>query len=53
MSHLTRARKVFDIELAGLRAVRAQLDASFDRAVDLLVATLARRGKVVVIGVGK
>ena len=53
MSHLTRARKVFDIELAGLRAVRAQLDASFDRAVDLLVATIARRGKVVVIGVGK
>jgi hypothetical protein len=31
MNHLVQARKVFDIELAALKAVRAQLDASFDR----------------------
>jgi len=53
MSHLARARTVFDIELAALKAVRAQLDAAFDRAVDLIVETLRRRGKMVVVGIGK
>ena len=53
MTHLTQARRVFDIELAALRAVRARLDDSFDRAVELTVETLQRRGKLVVIGIGK
>ena len=53
MNHLPRARAVFDIELAALRQVRAQLDDSFSRAVDLLVETLQRRGKIIVVGVGK
>ena len=53
MSHLPRARKVFDIELAALKAVRAQLDESFDEAVELIVATLRQRGKLVVVGIGK
>src|SRR5881628_3391370 len=53
MSHLNRAREVFDIELAGLKAVRAQLDPAFDRAVELLVHALRQRAKIVVVGVGK
>jgi len=53
MSHLARAREVFDIELAALRAVRGQLDVAFDRAVELVVGTLQKRGKLVVIGIGK
>src|SRR5881628_592484 len=53
MSHLARAREVFNIELAALRAVRGQLDDAFDRAVGLVVDTLQRRGKLVVIGIGK
>ncbi len=53
MSHLPRAREVFAIELAALKHVRAQLDASFDRAVELLVETFKRRGKVVIVGIGK
>src|SRR5688572_7518321 len=40
MSHLNRAREVFDIELAGLKAVRTQLDQVFDRAVELIVHAL-------------
>jgi len=40
MNHLARARKVFDIEIAALKAVRAQLDTAFDRAVDLVMQTL-------------
>ncbi len=53
MSHLPQARRVFDIELAALRAVRAQLDDAFDCAVELTVETLKRRGKLVIIGIGK
>ena len=52
-NHLTRAREVFDIEIAALRAVRSLLDDSFDRAVELLVDALQRRGKIVVTGIGK
>lgn len=53
MSHLKRAREVFDIELAALNAVRAQLDDAFERAVELIVSTLQRRGKIVIVGIGK
>ena len=53
MGHLERAREVLDIEQAGLKAVRAQLDAGFDRAVELIVCALRRRGKIVIVGVGK
>jgi arabinose-5-phosphate isomerase len=50
---LAQARKVFDIELAALKAVRAQLDGSFAQAVELIVDTLRRRGKIIVVGIGK
>jgi len=53
VSHLARARKVFDIELAALKSVRAQLDGAFTAAVDLITETLRRRGKIVVLGIGK
>ncbi len=53
VSHLSLARKVFDIELAALRAVRAQLDGAFDAAVELIVETLRHRGKIIVVGIGK
>ena len=53
MNHLTRAREVFDIEIAALKAVRESLDASFEQAVALVAAALGQRGKIVVIGIGK
>lgn len=53
MSHLARAREVFDIELAALKAVHDQLDGSFDQAVDLMVQCASQRGKIVVVGIGK
>ena len=53
MSHLARAREVFDIELSALKSVRAQLDQSFDRAVETTVAALKQRGKIVIVGIGK
>ena len=53
MNHLAQARKVFDTELAALKTVRARLDASFDRAVETMVDAVKRRGKIVVVGIGK
>ena len=53
MSHLNTAREVFDIELAALKKVRAQLDASFDGAVGAIVEALRLHGKIVVAGIGK
>ena len=53
MNHLARAREVFDTEIAALKAVRAQLDETFQSAVDCVVRTLAARGKIVVVGIGK
>ena len=53
MSHLAKAREVFDIELAAIKSVRAQLDQSFDRAVETVIAALKQRGKIVIVGIGK
>jgi arabinose-5-phosphate isomerase len=53
VSHLAKAREVFDIELAALKAVRAQLDKSFDTAVSTITTAVNRRSKIVVIGIGK
>lgn len=53
MSHLARAREVFDTELAALKAVRTLLDKSFERAVETIVAALKNRGKIVIVGIGK
>ncbi len=53
MTHIAQARKVFDTELAALKAVRAQIDFSFDAAVETVVQSLERRGKIIVIGIGK
>ena len=50
---LTLAKQVLDIELAGLRAVRSQLDAQFTLAVETLAEALSRRNKLVVVGIGK
>jgi arabinose-5-phosphate isomerase len=53
MSHLARAKEVFDIEIAALKRVRAQLDGTFNDAVNTVVAALEQRAKLVVIGIGK
>ena len=47
---LAVARRVLGIEAAALTALGAALDASFDRAVDVLIAA---KGRVIVSGMGK
>jgi arabinose-5-phosphate isomerase len=53
VSHIAKAREVFDIEIAALKAIRALLDQSFDRAVGIVVEALKQRGKIVILGIGK
>ena len=53
MHHLQRAKTVFDLEIDALRQTRARLAAPFAAAVELIVAALRNRGKVIVTGVGK
>src|SRR5689334_18078691 len=53
MNHLAKAREVFDIELAALKAVRTQLDESFRLAVEIIGGALKHRGKIVIVGIGK
>jgi arabinose-5-phosphate isomerase len=53
MDHLKRARQVFDIEWAALKAVRKQLDGKFNAAVTVIVEALGQRAKIVVVGIGK
>ncbi len=53
MKPIAQARKVFDIEIAALKKVRSLLDGNFAAAVELLVETLKRRGKIVIVGIGK
>src|SRR6266576_868138 len=53
MSHFAKARRVFDIELEAIKMARAHLDETFDQAVELIVEALRKRGKIVVVGIGK
>lgn len=39
--------------MAALRKVRNQLDDAFNQAVEMVVSTLQRRGKIIVVGIGK
>jgi len=52
-SWLARAREVFDIEIAGLAAVRDSLGPSFVEAIRLISDCVSSGGIVVVTGVGK
>jgi arabinose-5-phosphate isomerase len=49
-ARLARARRVLDVELGAVRALRERLGAEFGEAIGIL---LACRGKVIVTGVGK
>lgn len=53
MDSLGRARRVLSIEISELQRLSERLDAGFSSAVQLLREAVERRGKVVVLGVGK
>ena len=53
MDFVEKAKRVFEIELAGVGRVASRLDATFTHAVETILRSVEARGKVVVIGVGK
>lgn len=53
MDYLAKARRVFEIESTEILSVAARLDQTFVRAVDAVRDSVAKSGKVVVVGVGK
>lgn len=53
MDFLAKARHVIEIETGALQRMAARLDEGFGRAVTMLHETLDRRGKIVVVGIGK
>ena len=52
-SVLERAREVFDIECAGIDAVRDKLGSDFEELVEMCRAAIAAGGKLILTGVGK
>ena len=53
MDYLKRARDVLEIEIGGMKKVRDELNGGFIQAVDAILETIDKGGKVVVTGVGK
>jgi len=53
MDPLARAKEVFDVETAAIKAVRSQLDSHFAAAVECIVEALSSKNKLVVVGIGK
>ena len=53
MNYLERARRVLAIECQEIEALSRRLDERFQRAIELIHETLDRRGKIIVLGVGK
>ena len=53
MGSIELARRVFDIEIDGLVAVRDSIDEHFLKAMDMCLTALSKGGKLVVTGVGK
>jgi arabinose-5-phosphate isomerase len=53
MDYLKKAARVLEIEILELQRLRERLSENFSHAVELIKEAVDRRGKVVVLGVGK
>ena len=53
MDFLAKARQVIEVETGALQRMARRLDEGFARAVTILRETVDRRGKIVVVGIGK
>lgn len=53
MDYVDKARVVIETEIDGLKRISSRLNGQFVRAVEILHDTLNRKGKIVVVGVGK
>ena len=53
MDFIAHARKTLTIEQNGIAAISQQLDDTFNAAIQALLDTIERNGKIVIAGVGK
>src|SRR4051812_41086529 len=53
MDYLEKARRVIELEIEEVRRLEGRLDGSFACAVEEILQCMERKGKVVVLGVGK
>ena len=53
MDFVLKAKRVFEIEIAGARQVADRRDGSFALAVETILHSVEAKGKIVVVGVGK
>lgn len=53
MNYPEKARRVIDIEVQELQRLRERIDGSFSAAIDLILARISERRKLVICGVGK
>ncbi|HEY0792200.1 MAG TPA: KpsF/GutQ family sugar-phosphate isomerase [Chthoniobacterales bacterium] len=52
-SYVNQARQVLQTEAAELLRLAARLDASFDRAIEVLLTVLGQSKKIITLGIGK
>ena len=53
MNYLERARRVLNIESEEVALLANRLDSNFEKAITLFLETIAHRGKIILLGVGK
>ena len=53
MDFISHAKKTLNIEKNGIAAISKQLDGTFNTAIQALLETINRNGKIVIAGVGK
>lgn len=53
IDHTIRGKKVFEDEIAAVKAIGDRLDASFNAAVEAMRASIESGHKIIVVGVGK
>ncbi len=53
MNYPEKARRVIQLEIDELQRLHARIDDRFAQAIDLLLACVRSRGKLIVCGVGK
>jgi arabinose-5-phosphate isomerase len=53
VNYLEKAKETIDLEIAGLKMLKDGLDGGFSDAVEMILACLADKNKIVVTGIGK
>lgn len=53
MDYIEKAKRVFETEINEVSSLGRRLDSSFSRAIEVILQCVEKKGKIVVLGVGK